>query len=107
PPSSTTGQQPTAGATGAGDQNVPPEEHLRQAREALNGIKTTSVPARNRAQFAELRRHLAALETPTATGASSRTTSRTARSAKTDNCCTDVAAIDRIITNLEASDTEP
>jgi hypothetical protein len=81
---------------------VSPEEHLRQAREAFNGIKATSIPARNRAQFTELRRHLAALENSPAAGASAKTPSR---SAKTDNWGTDVAAIDRILTNLVGSDT--
>jgi hypothetical protein len=101
PPATATQQPPAAATTGAADQSASPEEHLRQAREALSAINTASIPASKRSQLAELRRHLTALEKP----AASTTTSQASRSAKTDNWGTEVAAIDRIITNLAGSDT--
>jgi len=84
---------------------VSPEEHLREARAAFSDIKMTSIPARERAQFAELRRHLAALDNP----AASRTSSRrgapgSANAATSNNWGTEVAAIDRIIINLAGSE---
>ena len=98
----TTSQPQASAATGA-DQSASPEEHLRQAREALNSIKSTSIPASDRTQFAELRRHLAALDKPaTASSTSSKTA---ASSAKADNWGTEVAAIDRIITSMAGSET--
>jgi hypothetical protein len=107
PPATT--QQPTASPTASSpDQNVSPEEHLQQARAALSDIKVTSVPARDRAQFNELRRHLSALENPSASRPSGRTTpkgSGTATSASSNSWGTEVAAIDKIITNLAGSDT--
>jgi len=101
-PPPVTSQQPPA-ATTAADQNLSPEEHLRQAREAYTSIKATSIPARDRAQFTELRRHLTALENSTASGASAKMPS-SAKSAKADNWGTEVAAIDRILTKLVGSD---
>ena len=84
---------------------VSAEEHLRQAQAALNDIKTTSVPARNRNQLAQLKRHLAALEqgAPAATPAP-RSTRGTAASANA-NWGTEVAAIDKILTEMVGSDT--
>jgi hypothetical protein len=102
PPSPTTTQQ--APSSTSSDQAVSPEEHLRQARAALNDINAASIPARNRAQFAELRKHLAALENPTAAGASRKAPAKPG-SVKADNWGTEVAAIDRIITTLAGSDT--
>jgi hypothetical protein len=89
---------------------VSPEEHLREARAAFSDIKMTSIPARDRAQFAELRRHLAALDNPAASRTSSTGTARrgargSANAATSNDWGTEVAAIDRIITNLAGSDT--
>jgi hypothetical protein len=102
-------QQPTASPTASSpDQTVSPEEHLQQARAALSDIKMTSVPARDRAQFNELRRHLSALENPSASRPSGRNTpkgSGAAASASSNSWGTEVAAIDKIITNLAGSDT--
>ena len=103
PPPATTQQSST---TGAADQNVTPEEHLRQASAALTDIKTTSIPARSRAQFAELRRHINALENPASANAAGKSSTRgAAGAAKADNWGTEVAAIDRIITDLVGTDT--
>src|SRR5436853_3096163 len=42
-------QQPTASAAPtSADQSVSPQEHLRQAQQAVNDIKTNSVPAKDR-----------------------------------------------------------
>jgi hypothetical protein len=102
PPS--TAQQPTASAA----QSVSPEEHLQQARAALSDIKMASIPARDRAQFNELRRHLSALENPSASRASGRSTpkgSGAAASASSNSWGTEVAAIDKINTSLAGSET--
>jgi hypothetical protein len=97
---------PAAAPTTSADQTTSPEDHLRQASAALSEIKTNSIPAHDRAQFAELRRHLAALENPKATPSSSRSSaSPGTASASTQSWGTEVAAIDRIITNLAGSDT--
>ncbi len=96
-------QQPAASAAQPSTQTESPEEHLRQARAAFNDIKMTSIPARNRTEFAELRRHLAALDNPSAPVASSRSSRGAA--ASTSNWGTEVAAIDKLITQLAGNDT--
>ena len=80
-----------------------PQEHLRQAQAALNSITATSVPAKNRAALGEMKRHLAALER---TGGSAASTTPKAKSGST-NWGTEVAAVDKLITDLIGSDTAP
>jgi hypothetical protein len=95
-----TPQQPAQPA-----QVVSPKEHLGQAKAAADSITETSVPAKSRKQLAELKKHLAALEkaassaTPTATPAGG-----TAAKSNT-NWATDVAAIDKNITEILGSET--
>src|SRR5690242_16381297 len=56
-------QSPTASATpSSADQATTPQEHLRQAQAALNGIEASSVPAKNRSDLADLKKHLSNLE---------------------------------------------
>ena len=56
-------QQPTASAAQSPtDQAVSPQEHLRQAQQAVNDIKANSVPAKDRSSLAQLKRHLSNLE---------------------------------------------
>ena len=67
-----------------------------------------SIPARDRAQFAELRRHLTALDKPAASGASEKSTSHrgsATASASANSWGTEVAAIDGIITKLAGSES--
>src|SRR5262249_35285978 len=58
-------QQPPA-PTSAASQPTTPDEHLRQAKAALDSIEPTAVTGRAKTQIAELKRHLAALEKPAA-----------------------------------------
>jgi len=104
-PPATATQQPPASATQPSAPTESPEEHLRQARAAFNDIKMTSIPARDRTEFAELRRHLAALENPSAAAASSRSPRSKGAADSANNWGTEVAAIDRLITQLSGSDT--
>lgn len=81
---------------------VSPQEHLSQAKAAADSITATSVPARSRTQLAQLKKHFAALEkagsSPSATHARGTAKSNTA-------WATDVAAIDKIITEMLGSET--
>jgi hypothetical protein len=98
PASPTVTPQPAPSA-----QAVSPQEHLSQAKAAVDSIAATSVPAKSRSEFAKLKKHLAALEkagpattpaTPPATAAKSNV-----------NWGTEVAAIDKIITEMLGSET--
>jgi len=88
-------------------QAVSPQEHLSQAKAAAESIATNSVPAKSRSQLAQLKKHLAALEkaeskesktTPSATPAPA------AAAKSNSNWGTEVAAIDKIITEMLASE---
>jgi len=104
-PPATATQQPTATAQPSTPAESP-EEHLRQARAAFNDIKMTSIPAKSRSDFAELRRHLAALENPSAAAAANPSPrSSKGAAASASNWGTEVAAIDRLITQLSGGDT--
>ena len=52
-----TPQQPAQSAAA-----VSPQEHLNQAKAAADSITASAVPAKSRGQFAQLKKHLAALE---------------------------------------------
>lgn len=100
PASPTATPQPTPSA-----QTVSPQEHLSQAKAAIDSITPNSIPSKSRSQLAKLKKHLAALEkagpatTPGATPAP-------ATAAKSDvNWGTEVAAIDKIITEMLGSET--
>jgi DNA polymerase-3 subunit gamma/tau len=98
-------QQPAAPTPAPQSQQaVSPQEHLSQAKAAVDGIAATAVPAKNRAQLAQLKKHLAALDK--AGSASAETTTAPKASAKsTANWGTEVAAIDKIITEMVGSET--
>src|SRR4051794_40792701 len=104
-------QQPTASAAPtSADQSVSPQEHVRQAQQALNDIKANSVPAKDRSSLAQLKRHLSNLERlgPAAGTSTSGTTASSSKSSSASsqaNWGTEVAAIDKIITDIVGSDT--
>ena len=101
--------QPMTSATPqAGDQAVSPQEHLRQAQAALNSITPASVPAKNRSQLAEMKRHLSALERAGSSTAATDKAAPPARSGSASanaNWGTEVAAVDKIITEMVGTDT--
>ncbi|MBW8712899.1 MAG: hypothetical protein JF632_02300, partial [Acidobacteria bacterium] len=104
-------QQPTASAAPtSADQSVSPQEHLRQAQQAVNDIKANSVPAKDRSSLAQLKRHLSNLERlgPSAGASTTGTTASSSKSTSASsqaNWGTEVAAIDKIITDIAGSDT--
>jgi hypothetical protein len=82
-------------------QAVSPQEHLNQAKAAADSITATSVPAKSRSQLAQLKKHLAALEK-----AGSSATPVAGAAAKSDTkWATDVAGIDKAITEMLGSET--
>src|SRR5688572_3045640 len=96
-------QQPPA--SGAHAERGSAQEHVRQAKMALNDIPTASVPARAKSRLAELKRHINSLEKSAAagsTGAAGTTSAKTTAGGKA-NWATDVAAIDKILTELLGS----
>ena len=103
--------QPTTSATpSTADQSASPQEHLRQAQDAVKAIETTSVPAKNRSDLAKLKQHLSNLEkmgsSPSASTAEGTPAgaSKSATAPKA-NWGTEVAAIDKIITEMVGSET--
>lgn len=103
--------QPAPPATAAPqtqpEQAVSPQEHLRQAQAALNSITATSVPAKNRAALAQMKRHLTALERAGAPAASATTPAPAPKAGGAANWGTEVAAVDKLITEMIGSDTAP
>jgi hypothetical protein len=111
-------QRPTSQNTATSDT---PAAHVQAAKQALESIPKSSIPAADRAKFAQLRTHLNNLERDVANcsgasmancgssaqaaapAASSRRGAR-ARAASSGNWGTEVAAIDRIITELTGSE---
>ena len=99
---SPTAQQPSANA---GQPSSEASEHIRQAQAALKDIPAT-VPARAKSRIAEVKRHLSNLEKsadsshaqPGAPAQGSKTTAR-----GKSNWSTEVAAIDKILTELLGS----
>lgn len=91
-----TPQQPAQSAAA-----VSPQEHLNQAKAAADSITASAVPAKSRGQLAQLKKHLAALEK-----AGSSTTPVAGTAAKSDTkWATDVAGIDKTITEMLGSET--
>ena len=104
-----TTQQPTAGAHAQHDQHGSPQEHIRKAEAALNDIPATSLTGAAKTRVAELKRHINAIERAAAandkaseTGAASRDDRASAPRGK-DNWSTEVAAADKILTELLAT----
>lgn len=88
------------------------QEHLRQAKAALDGIGTTSLSARARAQVAELKKRLNTLErsiaandSASATGAANRSANATRGARGNANWGTEVAAMDKTLTALLGAST--
>ncbi len=100
PASPTATPQPAQSA-----QAVSPQEHLSQAKAAAESIATTSVPAKSRSQLAQLKKHLAALEKAGSTTTPSATPAPEAAAKSKSNWGTEVAAIDKIITEMLGSET--
>ena len=110
-PTTPPAQQPTTSAAqSTPDQAVSPQEHLRQAQQAVASIQATSVPAKNRSSLADLKRHLSNLEkmgsasSPSA-AETSRSTAGKSASANKANWGTEVAAIDKIISGMVGNET--
>jgi hypothetical protein len=79
-----------------------PAEHLAKAKAALNEVETTAITGDARTKLTELKRHMASLDRAAAAadkGAPS-ATPKTTRAKPAANWATDVAAIDRILTDL-------
>ncbi|MEP6915164.1 MAG: hypothetical protein ABJC89_05935 [Acidobacteriota bacterium] len=98
-------QAPT-GSTSSSDAAVSPQEHLRLAKAALDSISSSAVTGRARTQIADLKKHMSALEkasssAPTADRSPSAPPSKATASV---NWGTEVAAIDKILTDLTTSD---
>jgi len=96
---------------GNSEPTVSPQEHLRQAKAALDSIPATAVSGRARTQLAELKRHMTALDrasagaSTTSSAATPRGTSGRAAAAASTNWATEAAAIDKILGELTATDT--
>jgi hypothetical protein len=96
-------QQPAAGANAQQDAA---QEHVRQAQAAVNDIPAASIPAAAKAKFTQLKKHLSALEKAGSTAAAPKSGSTTApQSGSTtarskSNWASEVAAIDKILTEL-------
>ncbi len=93
-------QQPAPSA-----QAVSPQEHLSQAKAAADSITESSVPAKSRNQFAQLKKHLAALDKTASSATPTATPARDTAAKSNTNWATDAAAIDKIITEMLGSET--
>jgi hypothetical protein len=84
-----------------------PQDHLRQAEAALNDLSPTAVPASAKGKITELKQHLNALQRAasandkaSATGAENRSATATSGAKGNVEWSKEVAAIDKIITEL-------
>src|SRR5437868_6248217 len=106
PATNRAGQQPpatsTAPASPASSTSTEAQQHLRQAKAALDGIDASAVTGRARTQIAELKRHLSSLERSAMTPAGA-TRSASGVSAKSSGWASEVAAIDGILNGLVGS----
>jgi hypothetical protein len=95
-PTPTTSVSPSAAQQ---SPSTPAQDHLRQAKSALEGIDQAAISGRARTQIAELKQHLVALERESApaTASTARSTSAAGGNA---SWATEVAAIDRTLTGL-------
>jgi hypothetical protein len=97
-------QQPTASpATPNADKAVTPQEHLREAKAAMEKVQSSALTGRARTQFSELRRHLTALEGTGAAKAPADTQAKAGRQAA--NWGTEAAAIDKILSEMLGDST--
>ena len=99
-------QNPAATAPPQRDEQGSPQEHIRKAEEALNEIPATSLTGNTKARVAELKRHLNAIERAAAANDHASETGAAHRSGRASeprgkaNWSTEVAAADRILTQL-------
>jgi hypothetical protein len=108
---SPTEQPPAAAAPQPQGDAVSPQEHLRQAKAALDAIQPTAITGRGRTQLTELKRHLNALEKASASpsgaaetkGGSTPPAAPGTKARSTANWGTRVAAIDKILNDLIAT----
>ncbi len=105
-----TPQPTTSAAQSTPDQTVSPQEHLRQAEAAVKDISANSVPSKNRSDLNKLKQHLSNLEkmgsSPTASAAEpARPEAGKSASSSKANWGTEVAAIDKIISEMVGSET--
>ena len=89
-----TAQQPAPDA----DKAVTPEEHLRQAKAALDKIQPASLTGKARTQVGNLKRHMTTLEGIREAKPAESTQEKSGRAAATWG--TEAAAIDKILTEL-------
>lgn len=86
-----------------------PAEHVREAKQALSSIQASTLPASARPKIAQLRTHLNKLEQEVAQGGTSTPTppasATRGKSASTGNWGTEIAAIDKILTELIGPET--
>lgn len=87
------------------DQPVAPQEHIRLAQATVNSIAASSVPAKSRPQLALIKKHLSALEKAGDSKPASPKTAPGAPAGTNANWGTEVAAIDKIITEMIGNDT--
>jgi hypothetical protein len=91
-------QQPAPRAQG---QEGSAQDHIRQAKAALDDVQTASLAARSKTRISELKRHLGSLEKSAASGASAGATAGAKTTARAkSNWASEVAAIDKILTEL-------
>jgi collagen type VII alpha len=92
--------QPQA-ATAAQAEAREPGEHLREARAALDDIDAAAVTGRAKTQLTQLKQHISALErAASARSAASAAASATGTQARSNNWSTELAAADRILTEM-------
>ena len=91
-----TAQQPTTAPGSPSNQQQSPaaQEHLREARTALDRIEPTAVTGRAKTQLAELKRRVASLER------AGNSTAKSTKAGAKATWSTDVAAADKIIVAL-------
>jgi hypothetical protein len=101
--------QPSAAATQPqAEKEMTPQDHLKKAQEAANEISTMSVPAKDRGDVEQLKKHLANLDK--ASSSSAATPTETAKkgdekASAQPNWGTEVAAIDKIISGMVGSES--
>ena len=108
----TTAAQTPATSTSQEAQATSPQDHLKLAEAALNGISDTAVTGRAKMRMTELKQHLSALQRAAAAndnagaaGEARKSSTATKNARGNDTWATEAAAIDRIITELVGSAT--
>ena len=109
PPPATQTTPPAADAAQPPATQGSAQEHLRQAKTTLEELGTANLPARARAQVGELKKHMTTLEGMAAAGNTgavgvtqtpSPTNTKTRVSRATANWGNEVAAMDKIVTEI-------